>query len=44
VFEDDELKDKTTAAVEKQIHYGDTTDAGAKSDLNQGQVHTKEVV
>ncbi|CAG7563838.1 unnamed protein product [Fusarium equiseti] len=37
LFEDDELKEKATAAVEKQIHFGDAKDE------HQTQVQTKEV-
>jgi hypothetical protein len=39
VFEDESLKEKTVAAVEKQIHFGD-----AKEDDQQTQVQTREVV
>jgi sugar porter (SP) family MFS transporter len=42
LFEDDSLNEKTVAAVEKQIHYGDNPEA-TKSDLG-GAVTTKEVV
>jgi sugar porter (SP) family MFS transporter len=38
LFEDDQLNEKATAAVEKQIHFGD-----AKDDEHQTQVQTKEV-
>ncbi|KAK6701941.1 hypothetical protein SNK04_011841 [Fusarium graminearum] len=38
LFEDDELKEKATAAVEKQIHFGD-----AKEEENKTQVQTREV-
>ena len=37
LFEDDQLKEKATAAVEKQIHFGDAKDE------HQTQVQTKEV-
>jgi hypothetical protein len=41
VFEDNTLNEKTVAAVEKQIHYGDSTEAeGGKGDLGpQAQEH-----
>ncbi|KAG5658604.1 hypothetical protein KAF25_010785 [Fusarium avenaceum] len=39
MFEDESLKEKTVAAVEKQIHFG-----GAKEEEHQGQVQTREVV
>ncbi|KAM0303871.1 hypothetical protein ACHAPM_003441 [Fusarium culmorum] len=38
LFEDDELKEKATAAVEKQIHFGD-----AKEEEQKTQVQTREV-
>jgi sugar porter (SP) family MFS transporter len=44
LFEDASLRDKTVAAVEKQIHYGDNSEA-AKSDLaGLPAVQTKEQV
>ncbi|KAG4252886.1 hypothetical protein BFJ72_g8551 [Fusarium proliferatum] len=39
LFEDEELKERTVAAVEKQIHFGDS-----KADEQQTQVQTREVV
>ncbi|PNP75756.1 hypothetical protein FNYG_10834 [Fusarium nygamai] len=42
LFEDEELKEKTVAAVEKQIHFGDSK--AEKSDEQQTQVQTREVV
>ncbi|RKL19722.1 hypothetical protein BFJ68_g3201 [Fusarium oxysporum] len=39
LFEDEELKEKTVAAVEKQIHFGDS-----KADEQQTHVQTREVV
>ncbi|KAF5026016.1 hypothetical protein F66182_1918 [Fusarium sp. NRRL 66182] len=39
LFEDDTLNEKTVAAVEKQIHYGD----GGKDDLPETRVQTREV-
>ncbi|KAF4450124.1 hypothetical protein F53441_6723 [Fusarium austroafricanum] len=39
LFEDEELKEKTVAAVEKQIHFGDS-----KGEEQQAQVQTREVV
>jgi hypothetical protein len=44
LFEDASLNEKTVAAVEKQIHYGDNTEA-AKSDVGGlPAVQTKETV
>ncbi|KAF5589161.1 hexose transporter [Fusarium pseudocircinatum] len=42
LFEDEELKERTVAAVEKQIHFGDSK--AEKSDEQQTQVQTREVV
>ncbi|KAM5369044.1 hypothetical protein ACJZ2D_009139 [Fusarium nematophilum] len=43
LFEDDKYNEKTVAAVEKQIHYGDNTEA-SKSEVDPPQVQTREVV
>jgi sugar porter (SP) family MFS transporter len=43
LFEDSELNEKTVAAVEKQIHYGDSTDAAA-TDAPQRPIQNKELV
>lgn len=43
MFEDSEFNDKTVAAVEKQIHYGDSTDA-AQTDAPQQPIQSKEIV
>jgi hypothetical protein len=43
VFEDAELNEKITGAVEKQIHYGDNTDP-EKTDLPAQQVEARTIV
>jgi len=43
LFEDNEFNERTVAAVEKQIHYGDSTDA-AQADAPQQPIHNKELV
>ena len=43
LFEDNEFNERTVAAVEKQIHYGDSTDA-AQADAPQQPIHSKELV
>lgn len=42
MFEDETLNEKTVAAVEKQIHYGDNPEA-TKSESNPVTVQTKEL-
>lgn len=44
VFEDSDLNEKTVAAVEKQIHYGDSTDAAAADIPHKATAHEKELV
>jgi sugar porter (SP) family MFS transporter len=43
LFEDNEFNERTVAAVEKQIHYGDSTDA-AQADAPQQPIQNKELV
>ncbi|KAF4468534.1 hexose transporter [Fusarium albosuccineum] len=44
LFEDDQLNEKTVAAVEKQIHFGDTTEGTSKPDLGKPQAEGRELV
>ncbi|KAF4980438.1 hypothetical protein FZEAL_3554 [Fusarium zealandicum] len=43
LFEDDKFNEKTVAAVEKQIHFGDNTE-GSKSEHNPVHVESKQLV